>query len=165
MTTVAGAICVVLHDVSPARWDACQRVLAELRGCASRAGLTLPLTLLVVPRMHGDAATPASYLRELRQLANSGHELALNGLTHEDEGPPPSGFRDWLVRRHYTASEGEFAALPAPQAAQRMREGRAWAKAHGLAMSGFVAPAWLLGPAGLQAAVDIRSSETLGSRK
>lgn len=151
---VAGAVCVVLHDVSPARWEGCQRVLAELRRCASDAGVTLPVTLLVVPRMHGDAAMPPRYLDWLRGMASAGHELALHGLTHRDEGPPLRGLRDWLLRRHYTAGEGEFAALSQPQAAQRMQEGQAWARTHGLAMGGFVAPAWLLGKAGLQAAVE-----------
>jgi uncharacterized protein len=154
LTAVRSAICVVLHDVSPARWNGCQRVLAELQDCAERAGVSLPITLLVVPRMHGDPNLPASYLRGLRQLAHTGHELALHGLTHRDEGPAPRGLRDRLLRRHYTAGEGEFAALPAAQATQRLREGRAWASTHGLVMHGFVAPAWLLGPAGLQAAVD-----------
>ena len=149
-----GAVCVVLHDVAPARWSACLRVLSALRGCADRAGVTLPLTLLVVPRMHGDAALPGPYLRWLHRMAGAGHELALHGLTHRDEGPAPHSVGDWLLRRHYTASEGEFAALPRPQALQRLIEGRDWAQAHGLPMQGFVAPAWLLGPAGLDAAVD-----------
>jgi predicted deacetylase len=153
-TCAAGAVCVVLHDVSPARWDGCLRVLSELRRCASQAGVTLPLTLLVVPRMHGDAALPRRYLRWLHGMADAGHELVLHGLTHRDEGPPLRGLRDYLLRRHYTAGEGEFAALSHPQATERLLQGRAWAQAHGLAMDGFVAPAWLLSPPGLQAVVD-----------
>jgi predicted deacetylase len=144
-------LCVVLHDVAPARWDGCQRVLAELRRCADQAGVELPLTLLVVPRMHGDATLPAPYLRWLHGMAAAGHELCLHGLTHRDEGPPPRGLRDYLLRRHYTASEGEFAALTQAEALARLREGRAWAKALGLAMDGFVAPAWLMNPASLRA--------------
>jgi len=151
---LAGAVCVVLHDVAPARWEGCQRVLTELRRCASDAGVVLPLTLLVVPRLHGDPALPPRYLHWLRGMAGAGHELALHGLTHRDEGPPPRGLRDWLLRRHYTDGEGEFAALSAPEALRRLQEGRAWAHSHGLPMQGFVAPAWLLGAAGLQAAVD-----------
>lgn len=153
-TRAAGAVCVVLRDVSPARWQGCQRVLSELRRCATEAGVVLPLTLLVVPRMHGDAALPPRYLHWLRGMAHAGHELALHGLTHRDEGPPLRGLRDWLMRRHYTAGEGEFAALSRAQATERLIEARDWARAHGLRMSGFVAPAWLLGPGGLQAAVD-----------
>jgi predicted deacetylase len=145
-------LCVVLHDVSPARWDGCQRVLAELRRCADAAGVALPLTLLVVPRMHGNAALPARYLRWLHGMARDGHELCLHGLTHRDEGPPPRSLRERLLREHYTAREGEFAALPQAEAAARLREGRAWAQALGLPMDGFVAPAWLMSPGSLKAA-------------
>jgi hypothetical protein len=126
-------------------------VLAELDGCAREAGIALPLTLLVVPRMHGDAALPAPYLRWLYAQAAAGHELALHGLTHRDEGPPSRGLRELLLRRVYTASEGEFAALTEVQAAGRLREGRAWARALGLEMDGFVAPAWLLSRPALKA--------------
>lgn len=146
-----GDLCVVLHDVAPARWDGCQRVLAEVQRCAEQAGVELPLTLLVVPRMHGDGAMPAAYLRWLHGMAAAGHELCLHGLTHRDEGPPPQGLRERLLRRHYTAGEGEFAALTQGQALARLREGRAWAKALGLPMEGFVAPAWLMSPASLSA--------------
>ena len=145
----------MLHDVSPARWEGCLRVLAELRRCASDAGVRLPLSLLVVPRMHGDAELPPRYLHWLRGMADAGHELLLHGLTHRDEGPPPRGLIDYLLRRHYTAGEGEFAALSRPEAAQRLIEGRAWARSHGLAMDGFVAPAWLLNPEALQAVADV----------
>lgn len=151
---MAGAVCVVLHDVSPARWEGCLRVLSTLRRCARDAGVTLPLTLLVVPRMHGDDALPPRYLRWLRGMADAGHELVLHGLTHRDEGPPPRGLGDYLLRRHYTAGEGEFAALSHAEAAARLREGRSWARNHQLPMEGFVAPAWLLSPPGLQAVVD-----------
>jgi uncharacterized protein len=153
-TRLAGAICVVLHDVSPARWEGCLRVLAQLRRCAGDAGVRLPLSLLVVPRMHGDAELPPRYLRWLRGMAGAGHELLLHGLTHRDEGPPLRGLGDWLLRRHYTAGEGEFAALSHAEAIERLLEGREWAHDHGLAMDGFVAPAWLLNTQSLQAVAD-----------
>jgi predicted deacetylase len=152
---VAGALSVVLHDVSPARWPGCVRVLSELRRCADEAGVALPLTLLVVPHMHGDTAVPPRYLRWLHGMAEAGHELALHGLTHRDEGPPLRGVADYVVRRHYTAGEGEFAALSHAEALDRLETGRAWARAHELPMlEGFVAPAWLLNPPALQAVED-----------
>lgn len=144
-------LCVVLHDVAPARWQACLRVLDALQRCAERAGVELPLTLLVVPRMHGDSVLPPAYLRWLHEMAGAGHELCLHGLTHRDEGPRPRGLRDWLLRRHYTAGEGEFAALSGEAARARLQEARAWARALGLTMHGFVAPAWLMNPASLEA--------------
>jgi len=117
---MAGALSVVLHDVSPARWQGCVRVLGELCRCANDAGVVLPLTLLVVPHMHGDTALPTRYLRWLHGMAEAGHELALHGLTHRDEGPPLRGLRDYLLRRHYTAGEGEFAALSHAEALRRL---------------------------------------------
>lgn len=156
----AGALCVVLHDVSPARWAGCQRVLALLDAFAEASGVPLPVTLLVVPHMHGDPAWPPACLEQLHGWSRAGHELMLHGLTHLDEAAPPRGLHDWLLRRHYTAGEGEFAALTQPQALQRMQAGRRWARRHGLSMPGFVAPAWLLGPAGLAAAAQAGFTHT-----
>lgn len=127
----AGAVCVVLRGVSPARWEACQRVLTELQRCANEAGVVLPLTLLVEPRSQGEAALPLRYLHWLRGLAGAGHELALHGMS----------------------GKGEFAALEHAQAAQSLREGRAWARDQGLPMDGFVATA-RLPAAALQAMAD-----------
>lgn len=144
-------LCVVLHDVAPARWEGCQRVLQRLRAIAHRAGVSLPVTLLTVPRLHGDRQVPLRYLAWLHHQVGRGHELALHGFTHRDDGPPPEGWRERLLRRHYTAGEGEFAALPLPAAAGRLAAAREWAQTMGLPMPGFVAPAWLLNAAARQA--------------
>jgi predicted deacetylase len=144
-------LCVVLHDVAPANWSDCTRVLGMLRAAAHDAGVELPVTLLVVPRLHGAAELPRPYLRWLQQQAQHGHELALHGLTHLDEGPPATSLAEHLLRRRYTAGEGEFAALDAREAAERLALGRAWARTHGLQISGFVAPAWLLSAESWQA--------------
>ncbi len=144
-------VAVVLHDVAPARWDGCTRVLRQLRLVAQQAGVTLPLTLLVVPHHHGQMRTPQLYLRWLHGLARAGHELALHGLTHRDESAPPGDLRARLLRTVYTAGEGEFAALSFDEAARRLDAGRAWAQQHGLTMPGFVAPAWLMSAAALDA--------------
>lgn len=144
-------VCIVLHDVAPARWEGCVRVLRHLQELSQRHGVQLPVTLLVVPRYHGDAAVPTPYLWWLRRLARAGHELALHGLTHRDEGPAPRRPIERWLRRHYTAGEGEFAALRAGDARARLMEGRAWAREHGLTMNGFVPPAWLINTEGLDA--------------
>lgn len=144
-------LCVVLHDVSPARWAACRQVIDEVQRCAGEAGVTLPLTLLIVPHMHGDPALPSAYVQWLHAMQAAGHELVLHGLTHRDEGPPPRSLRERWLRHIYTAGEGEFAALSHAEAAARLSEGRAWARALGLRMDGFVAPAWLMSPASLSA--------------
>ena len=134
---------VVLHDVSPSSWPACQRVMTEVRRIARREGAKLRLTLLVVPAMHGEPATPA-FVRTLRYLVHHGHELALHGLTHSDDAPPGDGWLDHARRRWYTDGEGEFSALDRSQAALRLALGRAWSTALQLPMRGFVPPAWLL---------------------
>jgi predicted deacetylase len=144
-------LCVVLHDVAPATWEGCGRVLREVARVARARHVTLPLTLLVIPQRHGCTAAPPGYLGWLHRMARGGHELALHGLTHHDDGPPPRGLAERLLRRHYTAGEGEFAALSYDRAAERLAAGRAWAAAHGLEMAGFVPPAWLLGSEAWQA--------------
>jgi uncharacterized protein len=147
-------LCVVLHDVAPARWAQCQRVLACLQRVAHRVGRPLPVTLLLVPHWHGDTtAPPALYLRWLRGLAEQGFQLALHGHHHLDD-QPVKGVRQFLLRRVFTDGEGEFAALSYEQARARLEAGRAWARAHGLALTGFVAPAWLLSAPGWEALRD-----------
>lgn len=142
-TAGRGHLCVVLHDVSPARWAGCVRVLARLRSLAAEAGTELPLTLLVVPCLQGVSSTPRHYLRWLQRQAALGHELMLHGLTHHDDGPAPRCWREHLLRRVYGAGEGEFSALGHAQAAQRIARARQWVRDQGLSMPGFVAPVWL----------------------
>ena len=119
-------------------------MLAQLRTVADRLGVHLPVTLLVVPAMHGSQDAPADYLRWLHRQVRAGHELALHGFTHLDQGPPAGSPREHALRHWYTAGEGEFAALDRPTAEQHLADGQTWALRHGLAMDGFVAPAWLL---------------------
>jgi len=140
------ALTVVLHDVSPATWPACVRVMVQVDQVARKAGTRLPITLLVVPAMHGEPATPA-FVRTLRHLAGHGNELALHGLTHSDDAPPQGGWIDHLRRRWYTDGEGEFSALDHAEATRRLALGCAWTTAVRLPMRGFVAPAWLLSQA------------------
>lgn len=140
------ALTVVLHDVSPATWPACLRVMVQMHHVARKAGTRLPITLLVVPAMHGEPTTPA-FVRALHHLIGHGNELALHGLTHSDDAPPRGGWFDHLLRRWYTDGEGEFSALDHAEATRRLALGCAWATALRLPIRGFVAPAWLLSPA------------------
>jgi predicted deacetylase len=137
-----GALCVSLHDVAPQTWPLCRRLLQAIHAVAD-----IPLTLLVVPDWHGNGGAPdAAYAGMLEAQLARGHELALHGYTHLDQGPPPAGWRERYLRRVYTLSEGEFAALGSDQAAERLARGCAWFDRHGWPLHGFVAPAWLLGP-------------------
>jgi len=137
----SGALCVAIHDVAPATWHLCVRLREMVREVAPNA----PVTLLVVPHYHDDPAAPPQYLEWLRACVAQGDETALHGYTHRDPAP-----RGWL-RRRYTAGEGEFAALSHAEAVRRIARGRLWFAAHGLPLSGFIAPAWLLGEGAWQA--------------
>lgn len=134
------ALSVVIHDVAPPTLAACRRLVDRLGDFGP-----LPLTLLTVPRYHGVAADRA-LVRWLDEQVARGHELALHGYHHRDRGRP-RGVVDWLRRRCYTAGEGEFCALTATAATRRVAAGRRWFAAHGWPLEGFVAPAWLMGPA------------------
>jgi predicted deacetylase len=133
-------VCVVLHDVASATRAACMRTLAAVAAVGD-----VPATLLVVPRHHGEPATP-ELVDWLRLRSRKGDELALHGWSHRDE-ESPAGLVDRLRRNVYTRGEGEFWALSEREATRRIEAGLAWFREHGFAPpAGFVAPAWLLGP-------------------
>jgi predicted deacetylase len=146
-------LAIVLHDVAPINLPACERVLGAIRN-AALPGPMPPVTLLAVPCYHRSATAwpdDALFDRWLDRAHAQGHELALHGYTHLDD-QPLAGWRDRLVRRWYTAAEGEFAALPADEAERRLDVGVAWFRRQGWPLHGFVAPAWLIG-AGARAAL------------
>ncbi len=134
------ALCVVIHDVAPATWPDCLRLLQAVREVAD-----IPLTWLVVPRWHGSAARSPAVEAALGSLLADGHELALHGYTHLDTAAPASAWRSRFLRGVYTEGEGEFAALGVDEARRRIALGLAWFDERDWPVSGFVAPAWLLG--------------------
>lgn len=135
------AVCVSLHDVAPATWPACERLIRALHEVAP-----IPLTLLVVPHYHRRDSGDAGYRVTLDRRLALGDELALHGYFHLDEGPRPRPGRDWLRRRWYTAGEGEFAALDENTAWLRLEAGLRWFARRDWPVAGFIAPAWLLSP-------------------
>jgi len=143
----ASALCVSLHDVAPATWPQCAQLLGAIRAVAP-----IPVTLLVVPAYHRQPVqNAAAFDRLLEARLAAGDELALHGFTHLDEGPPAAGWRQKFLRRMYTVSEGEFSAIDAAEAGQRLSRGLDWFGARGWPVAGFVAPAWLLGAGAWQA--------------
>jgi predicted deacetylase len=142
----ARRLCVSIHDVAPATWAQCSTLLDAVAAVAD-----IPLTMLVVPAYHGAAETVPSFDHQLELRVARGDELALHGYTHLDSGPPARGWREAYARRVYTSGEGEFAALAAHEAAERLKLGMQWFARRGWALRGFVAPAWLLGAGGWQA--------------
>ena len=136
-------LCIALHDVAPATWPQCARLL----DLADSLGAP-PLTLLVVPDWHGRGRIDASpeFLRAIDARRARGDEAALHGYFHRDDAPAPRSPAAWLRRRVLTAGEGEFAELDATQAWTRIRAGLGLLRAQGWTVDGFVPPAWLAGP-------------------
>lgn len=145
----ARALCVSIHDVAPATWDECARLAAAIREVAD-----IPLTWLVVPHYHRAGEPGGADLARMEAGLGAalarGDELVLHGYTHLDTGAQPVGWRQRFLRGTYSR-EGEFAALPADEAERRIRLGLDWFGERGWPVSGFVAPAWLLGEGAWQA--------------
>src|SRR5437764_11019004 len=137
-----GPVCIELHDVAPATWPLCARLLAMLDSIGP-----LPLSLLVVPDYHrlGRITHHARFLRSIDQRIAGGDEVRLHGLTHLDHGPVSRTPAEWFRRRVRTLSEGEFAATDKLVTAERVSRGLAEFVSAGWRAQGFVPPAWLLG--------------------
>lgn len=149
---------VTIHDVAPVTLPACQRVIEAVREVSD-----VRMTLLVVPRYH---LRPSSrpFEQTLHRFHQQGHELALHGYSHLDDGEP-SGWIDHVRRRWYTDGEGEFSALPRDEALRRLEAGRHWFSRRGWPLHGFVAPAWLMSRGTWQALqqMPLDYTATLGS--
>ena len=168
-----GEYAVSVHDVAPATWAACERLLALTDALGARA------TLLVVPHYHDGARADddPAFAAALRRRVAGGDEVVLHGYRHRDRGRPARWPQEWLMRRIYTASEGEFAAVDAATATALIARGREVLAVLGLTPAGFVAPAWLmngatlaaLGASGLRYAalrdelIDLRSSHRVAA--
>jgi predicted deacetylase len=133
-------LCIALHDVAPATWPRCERLLALLDGIGARA-----ITLLVVPDFHrrGAAEHDRAFIAAIEARRKRGDEIALHGYAHVDESAPPRSLSAWFRRRVLTDAEGEFSALDRTAAAQRITAGRDMLARVGWHVDGFVPPAWL----------------------
>jgi len=135
-----GAFCVVMHDVSPATWQASQFLLDALAEVGP-----FRTTWLVVPQYHTGihARNDRNFCALLSGRVACGDELVLHGLTHRDDAPVSSPWQ-FGKRRFYTSGEGEFAALGEAEALRRLQSGIDWFAAENWPLKGFVAPAWLM---------------------
>lgn len=126
------AVHVSIHDVSPA-WE--REVDVALDFCHEHH---VKPALLVVPDFHGRAklSDHPDYCEKLRALQATGHEIYLHGYYHRAEGG--SFFRQKVV----SAGEAEFAAVSEDEARKRLDDGEKMLRDAGLAIQGFVAPAW-----------------------
>jgi predicted deacetylase len=133
------ALCVSIHDVAPATWPLCLKLIEALREVDQ-----FPVTWLVVPCFHGDTRRSLGVEAQLDYFQSEGHELALHGYTHADRRPPATSLGERFRRHIYTESEGEFSALDADEARRLLARGTEWFIRRGWPSNGFVAPAWLL---------------------
>jgi predicted deacetylase len=132
-------VCVVLHDVAPPTWPACQWILQALAEVGP-----FPVTLLAVPRLHG-APRHRGFERWLGERAEAGDEIALHGYNHVARPRlPAAGVA--LRQRRQVLSSAEFRALDYAESKKRLRTGRDWLRNIGLRPRGFIAPGWELGP-------------------
>jgi predicted deacetylase len=137
---------VSIHDVAPATWPDCLRLVQAIRAVAD-----IPLTWLVVPHYHFRPERSAAMEAGLDTALARGDELALHGYSHLDTEANGGGLRARFLRNVYTRREGEFAALSHQEARRRLDLGLAWFAERGWTPSGFVPPAWLLGEGAWQA--------------
>jgi predicted deacetylase len=133
-------LCVSIHDVAPATWPDCLRLVEAIRAVAD-----IPLTWLVVPHYHFRPEQSPAMEACLNAALERGDELALHGYSHLDTEAASGGLRARFLRNVYTRREGEFAALSEDEARRRLALGLEWFAARGWTPSGFVPPAWLLG--------------------
>ena len=156
----ARSLCVSVHDVAPATWPRCERLLQAIEAVAD-----IPVTLLVVPAYHHGPTAAPEYERRLERRLARGDELVLHGYTHLDEATASSGWGDRFVRTFYTRSEGEFYAIGVTEARRRLELGLKWFAQRSWPVQGFVAPAWLLGAGAWTALADFPFSYTTTMRR
>jgi uncharacterized protein len=138
-------VAIGLHDVSPATWPECERILELVRSLRA----DVPITLLVVPDLHRRAPIDASpgWRDAVDRTLERGGEIALHGLWHLDDGGPSPTLRSSLARRFLTKGEAEFSALDEADARKRIQRGLEMLHSCGWTPVGFVPPAWQISEA------------------
>jgi predicted deacetylase len=135
------ALCVSIHDVAPQTLSRCKHWLQAIHAVAN-----IPVTLLVVPNYHHHKIYhQAQFDRALENRLTLGDELCLHGYSHLDEGKAPASLREKFFRKIYTTGEGEFYSIDTNEARRRLSLGLDWFGRNRWPITGFVAPAWLLG--------------------
>ena len=151
------ALIVSIHDVAPPTRAASEKILREI----VHRGITV-CSLLVVPDYHhtGVSVADESFVHWLRELEGDGHEIVIHGYFHQRPRRNGETLRARLITQSYTSDEGEFYDLDYQDAFDRILRARDEFRRAGLMPHGFIAPAWLLGKEGEQAAVDAEMEYT-----
>jgi predicted deacetylase len=145
------ALIVSVHDVAPATRGATEKIVAEL------SHHRVPVcSLLVVPNYHhgGSSTEDRGFVRWLQDLEAQGHEIVIHGYFHQRPRRNGESLRERFFTRTYTNDEGEFYDLDYEEALRRITQARSEFAGAGLTPRGFIAPAWLLGPAAERAAAE-----------
>ena len=130
---------VSLHDLHPGSLAA----IAEQRRLLSEWGVARR-SVLVVPEFHHGARFEAIG-DAVRAWQGEGDETVLHGYYHDIAGQKERAANLFWTRL-YTNGEAEFLALSADEARARLERGRRELEGEGLAVRGFIAPAWLMAP-------------------
>ena len=148
--TPRGWLVVSVHDVAPPHRDRVRRILDALAkvGVGRRS-------LLVIPNFQGrwPLDRHEQFVADLRQWQDDGDEMVLHGYEHVSVGTP-RGLSERLRHRWLTVNEGEFLSLGYRAARDRIERGLALVREARLDVRGFIAPAWLISDAALQATRD-----------
>jgi predicted deacetylase len=140
------AVHVSIHDVSPA-WEREVDVALDI---AAEAGVRP--ALLVVPDFHGKAKLDEhpAFCDKLRALEAAGHEIYLHGYYHRARTDVAAAAdasiaeraRHAFAQRVVSGGEAEFSDVSPDEARLRLDRGERMLEDAGLAIRGFVAPAW-----------------------
>jgi predicted deacetylase len=134
---------VSIHDLSTVTREMVVRMLEDLEGVG------VPVTsLLVIPDHHhkGRIDADPKFVEMLQGAVERGHEAVLHGYYHLRPSKEGEGVATKVITRSYTAGEGEFYDLTREEAAGLLRRGKESLGNCGVPFTGFIAPAWLLGP-------------------
>jgi uncharacterized protein len=140
-----------IHDVSPRFESDVDRLVSALQPYVGAR-----MALLVIPNHWGESplipGTP--FATRLRNFAASGSEIFLHGYFHRDHANHKR-IIDQVRAGWLTAGEGEFLAVSRSDATERIQRGRALLEdITGVAIAGFIAPAWLYGEGAIEALRD-----------
>ncbi len=143
---LAPSLIVSIHDLSTVTRGTVARMLEDL------GDVGVPVTsLLVIPDHHhrGRIDADPAFGEMLRRAVAQGHEAVLHGFYHLRPTKDGEGLATRWITRSYTAGEGEFYDLGRTEASELLRMGKeALGKTlgnRGVPLTGFIAPAWLLG--------------------